>query len=337
MAVPLLRTLILYCAVICAVRLMGKRQIGELDPSELVVTILVSDLAAVPMQDLGIPLLSGLVPIATLVVLEIFLSFAALKSRRFRRLLNGQPAIIIRRGQLDIGKLRQMRLTTDEVIETLRKQNVAAVSDVKYGVIEPDGTLTVILKQPQQPVTAEMLGITPKDTGLPLVVVSDGKMVPRSLELLHLSPADIERRLKKTEYRGRGCVPDDARRLRQHVPAEKGGPCMKRLLTAAVLCTVLILGSVWSIKAVDNTAQAVALDVENDRLNEARETWDAAQTLLGALLLHSEIDQADRLFDRVLAAQQNGLTDEFSLDRAELLAQLRHLPEVQRPTLKNLF
>ena len=121
MAVPLLRTLILYCAVICAVRLMGKRQIGELDPSELVVTILVSDLAAVPMQDLGIPLLSGLVPIATLVVLEIFLSFAALKSRRFRRLLNGQPAI---------------------------------------------------------------------------VVVSDGKMVPRSLELLHLSPADIERRLK---------------------------------------------------------------------------------------------------------------------------------------------
>lgn len=337
MAVPLLRTLILYCAVICAVRLMGKRQIGELDPSELVVTILVSDLAAVPMQDLGIPLLSGLVPIATLVVLEIFLSFAALKSRRFRRLLNGQPAIIIRRGQLDIGKLRQMRLTTDEVIETLRKQNVAAVSDVKYGVIEPDGTLTVILKQPQQPVTAEMLGITPKDTGLPLVVVSDGKMVPRSLELLHLSPADIERPAEKPEYRGRGCVPDDARRLRQHVPAEKGGPCMKRLLTAAVLCTVLILGSVWSIKAVDNTAQAVALDVENDRLNEAWETWDAAQTLLGALLLHSEIDQADRLFDRVLAAQQNGLTDEFSLDRAELLAQLRHLPEVQRPTLKNLF
>ena len=109
---------------------------------------------------------------------------------------------------------------------------------------------------------------------------------------------------------------------------------MTRLLTAAVLCTVLILGSVWSVRVVDNTAQAVALDVENDRLNEARETWDAAQTLLGALLLHSEID---RLFDRVLAAQQNGLTDEFSLDRAELLAQLRHLPEVQRPTLKNLF
>ena len=196
MAVPLLRTLILYCAVIAAVRLMGKRQIGELDPSELVVTILVSDLAAVPMQDLGIPMVAGLIPIATLIVLEILLSFLALKSRSFRRLINGQPAIIIRGGQLDIKKLRQMRLTTDEVIETLRKQYVSSVSDVKYGVIEPDGSLSVVLKQPQQQVTAEMLGLTPKDTGLPLVVVSDGKLVSRSLQLLHLDPRDIENRLK---------------------------------------------------------------------------------------------------------------------------------------------
>lgn len=195
MAVPLLRTLLLYCAVIAAVRLMGKRQIGELDPSELVVTILVSDLAAVPMQDLGIPMVSGLVPIATLIVLEILLSFLALKSRPFRRLLNGQPAIIIRSGQLDIQKLRQMRLTTDEVVETLRKQNVASVSDVKYGVIEPDGTLTVIPRQAKQPVTADMLGLTPNDAGLPLVVISDGKLVERSLRLLHLDPRDILNRL----------------------------------------------------------------------------------------------------------------------------------------------
>ena len=196
MAVPLLRTLILYLAVVIAVRAMGKRQIGELDPSELVVTILVSDLAAVPMQDLGIPMFAGLVPIATLVALEILMSYVALKSRLFRRLLNGQPAIIIRGGLLDVKKLRQMRLTTDEIIETLRKQNVASVSDVKYGVIEPDGTLTVILKQPQQPVTAAMLGLTPKDTGLPLVVVSDGKLVARSLQLLRLDARDIENRLK---------------------------------------------------------------------------------------------------------------------------------------------
>ena len=195
MAVPLLRTLLLYAAVIAAVRLMGKRQLGELDPSELAVTILVSDLAAVPMQDPGIPMLSGLVPIAALISLEILLSFAALKSRLFRRLLNGQPAIIIRSGRLDVKKLRQLRLRTDEVVETLRKQNVASVADVKYGVIEPDGTLTVVPVRAQQPVTASMLGLTPKDAGLPLVVVSDGKLVPRSLRLLQLDPRDVENRL----------------------------------------------------------------------------------------------------------------------------------------------
>ena len=195
MTVPLLRTLLLYATVIAAVRLMGKRQLGELDPSELAVTILVSDLAAVPMQDPGIPMLSGLVPIAALISLEILLSFAALKSRLFRRLLNGQPAIIIRSGRLDVKKLRQLRLTTDEVVETLRKQNVASVADVKYGVIEPDGTLTVVPVRAQQPVTASMLGLTPKDAGLPLVVVSDGKLVPRSLRLLQLDPRDVENRL----------------------------------------------------------------------------------------------------------------------------------------------
>ncbi len=111
---------------------------------------------------------------------------------------------------------------------------------------------------------------------------------------------------------------------------------MKRLLAAAVLCAVLILGSVWSMNAVQKTTQAVALDVENGRLTEARETWDSAQTMLGALLLHEELDQADRLFDRVLAAQDSGSMD-TALDRAELLAQLRHLPELQKPSLKNLF
>lgn len=198
MSVPLLRTLILYAAVILAVRLMGKRQISELDPSELVITILISDLAAVPMQDLGIPLIAGLVPIAALIIVEIAMSALSLHSRGFRRLLNGQPAILIRKGQLDIAKLRQLRLTTDEVVETLRKQNVASVADVKYGVLEPDGTLTVVLRPQQQPVTAKMLGLSPDDAGLPLVVISDGKLVPRSLALLSLSAQDIECRLKKS-------------------------------------------------------------------------------------------------------------------------------------------
>jgi len=196
MAIPLLRTLILYFSVILAVRLMGKRQIGELDPSELVVTILISDLAAIPMQDLGIPLFAGIVPIITLVATEIFMSYITLKSPKIRRLLNGQSAIVIQHGKLDAHKMRQMRLTNDEIIETLRKQNVSSVSDVKYGVVEPDGTFTIVLKQPQQPVTAEMLNLTPKDIGLPLVVVSDGQIVSRSLRTLRLDRQTLLNRLE---------------------------------------------------------------------------------------------------------------------------------------------
>ena len=143
-------------------------------------------------------------PIAALVALEVLLSILSLKSRFFRRLLNGQPAIIIRKGQLDLSKLRQLRLTTEDLVVALRKQSVASVSDVKYGVIEPDGSLTIVLYPQQQPVTAEMLSLSPKDTGLPLVVISDGQMVERSLGLLRLDRDAVVNRL-----RNRGLRPEE--------------------------------------------------------------------------------------------------------------------------------
>lgn len=196
MFISFFRTIILYICVIAAIRIMGKRQVGELDPAELVITILISDLAAVPMQDLGIPLFTGLIPIAVLISFEIIISFLAIKSRSFRRIINGQPAIIIRKGQLDIKKIRDLRMTTDEIVETLRKQNISTISDVKYGVIEPDGTLSVVLTGPQQPVTAEMLGISPKDMGLPVIVISDGAIVKKSLSILKMDEKELLNRLK---------------------------------------------------------------------------------------------------------------------------------------------
>ena len=139
MTVSLIRTLILYVTVIAAMRLMGKRQIGELEPSDLVITILISELAAIPMQDLGVPLTAGLIPILTLVSVEIIISFLCLKSRRLRRMMNGCAAIIIRGGKLDRVKMAQLRITTDEVLEALRQNNIASIADVKYGVLEPNG------------------------------------------------------------------------------------------------------------------------------------------------------------------------------------------------------
>jgi len=196
-AVSFIRTVILYIVVVTALRIMGKRQIGELEPSELVVTILVSELAAIPMQDLGIPLFAGVIPIITLISLEIIVSFLCLKSRKLRRLLNGQAAIIIRSGKLDREKMKQMRLTTDEVMEALRQQNIGSVSELKYGLIEPNGQLSYVYKPEYQPVNAKMMGIQPEDAGLPMIVVSDGRIVETNLRHLGKTREEIEKRIQK--------------------------------------------------------------------------------------------------------------------------------------------
>ncbi len=197
MAVSFIRTVILYIVVVTALRIMGKRQIGELEPSELVVTILVSELAAIPMQDLGIPLFAGVIPIITLISLEIIVSFLCLKSRKLRRLLNGQAAIIIRSGKLDREKMKQMRLTTDEVMEALRQQNIGSVSELKYGLIEPNGQLSYVYKPEYQPVNAKMMGLQPEDAGLPMIVVSDGRIVETNLRHLGKTREEIEKRIQK--------------------------------------------------------------------------------------------------------------------------------------------
>lgn len=198
MTVSLVRTLILYVAVICAMRLMGKRQIGELEPSDLVITILISELAAIPMQDLGVPLTAGLVPIVTLISIEIIVSFLCLKSRRLRRLVNGRAAVLIYNGKVDERKLHDLRITTDEIVEALRQNNIQTIADVKYGILEPNGQLSYVLKPSAQPVTAELLGLSPSETGAPFLVITDGKPVLGNLRRLNVSLSELEHRVKKS-------------------------------------------------------------------------------------------------------------------------------------------
>lgn len=197
MAISLIRTLILYFLVTVALRLMGKRQIGELEPSELVVTILISELAAIPMQDVTVPLFAGVVPMFCLVSIEILTSFICLKSRKARRIFNGRSAVIIRHGKLERKKMYDLRLTTDEVLETLRQNNISSPAEVKYGIIEPSGQLSYILYPKYQPVTAQMVGYEPQANGLPLIVISDGKFINGNLKILNLDKEDIEKRVKK--------------------------------------------------------------------------------------------------------------------------------------------
>ena len=181
MFTALTRTIILYLLIIIGVRLMGKRQVGELEPSELVLSLLIADLASVPMQDLGIPLHAGAFPILVLLSLTMILSVLTMKSIRFRNLLCGSPSVIIRNGEIDQKEMRRNRLTVDELLEELRSHGCTDPTNVKYAILETNGLLSVLPYANQKPATAKQLGLDSRETGLPTVIISDGKLLEKAL------------------------------------------------------------------------------------------------------------------------------------------------------------
>ena len=191
----LVRTVILYILIIAGIRLMGKRQVGELEPSELVLSLIIADLASVPMQDFGIPLLTGVVPILTLLSLTMILSVLTMRSVRFRALLCGRPSIIIREGRVDQREMARNRLTVDELLEELRGQGYTDPSAVKYAILETNGQLSVLPFADQKPPTARQLGVEVEQSGLPLILVSDGRLLERNLTTLGFDRAWLDKRL----------------------------------------------------------------------------------------------------------------------------------------------
>ena len=177
----LMRTLILYILIIAGVRLMGKRQVGELEPSELVLSLIIADLASVPMQDYGIPLLAGVVPILALLALTMMLSVLTMKSVRFRALLCGRPSIVVREGVPDQREMARNRLTVDELLEELRGLGYHDLSAVRYAILETNGRLSVLPFAGERPPTARELGVKAKESGLPRVVISDGRVLEDNL------------------------------------------------------------------------------------------------------------------------------------------------------------
>lgn len=183
MVTAFIRTIILYLILIIGLRLTGKRQIGELEPIELVLTLLLSDLASVPMQDFGIPLLNGLVPILTLLSLSTLFSYFSLRSVRFRSLVCGEPAVIIRDGKLLQHVMRHNRLTLDELLEELRGQGICDIDEVKYAILETSGQLSVLLRSDCQPLTARQMGKQVEDdVFLPTILINDGRLMRRNLQ-----------------------------------------------------------------------------------------------------------------------------------------------------------
>lgn len=193
----LVRTVILYILIIAGIRLMGKRQVGELEPSELVLSLIIADLASVPMQDFGIPLLAGVVPILALLAMTMILSVLTMRSVRFRALLCGRPSIIIREGKVDQREMARNRLTVDELLEELRGQGYTDPSAVKYAILETNGQLSVLPFAAQKPPTAQQLGLEVEQWDLPLVVVSDGRLLEHNLTQLGRDRAWLDKRLKE--------------------------------------------------------------------------------------------------------------------------------------------
>lgn len=179
--VVLIRTIVLYLLIIGGLRLLGKRQLGELEPSELTLTLIIADLASVPMQDNGIPLLAGLIPIIVLLCLSSILSVLSAKSVRFRALLCGRPSVVISDGVVVERELRRNRVTVDELLEELRIQGYADLGAIKFAVLESNGQLSVLPRASQMPVTASQMKVKAQETGLPVIVISDGRLLFRNL------------------------------------------------------------------------------------------------------------------------------------------------------------
>ena len=197
MILSYVRTVVLYLVLIAVVRMMGKRQVGQMEPSEFVVTMLVANLASIPMQDGGIPLYSGIVPILTVLALELILSGLVLRSIPLRRLLCGKPVILIENGRILQNNLRRTRITLDELTSQLREKDVLEPGEVQYAILETNGNISVFPYPAQQPATAKDAGIIAKRRYLPVTVVGDGYLYRENLALAGKDEAWLNKILKE--------------------------------------------------------------------------------------------------------------------------------------------
>lgn len=192
MIATIFRTIIMYFFVTIGIRLMGKRQIGDMQPNELVVTLLISEIAAIPLQDTNQPVMNGVIAIFVLVVLEIILSVLAMKNFFVRKIMSGQSVVVIKNGVIDQSAMQMVRMTVLDLIELLRGQNVFDISTVAFAVLEVNGDLSVLLKTEEMPVTVKDIEIQKDSAGLPLPVITDGKLVDESLKALETDETHIK-------------------------------------------------------------------------------------------------------------------------------------------------
>ena len=184
MFITIVRTAILYAVIIFAVRIMGKRQLSDMQPSELVITLIIADIASIPMEDTKRPILAGFIPMIILVSLELIVSVLMMKSPRFRKLICGSPIMIIENGEIQQKQMKRLRLTTEDLCVQLREQGVFSLDDVKYCIAETNPT-------------AEDMNLTIPDNGIEAVVINDGKFLNNSIKLVNADKKELQKLLKK--------------------------------------------------------------------------------------------------------------------------------------------
>ena len=197
MLVTFIRAIILYIIVLIVMRLMGKREIGQLQPFELAISIMIADLASVPMTELGIPITNGIIPILGLLIMHMLISIINMKSLKMRTIMSGQPSLLIYRGKIDEKVLRKERLTLNELEEKLRSNNVFNLGDVEYAILETNGEVTVIQKPEKRNVIAADLNKSPEYEGISYDLVIDGKIMEKNLKSIGKDEKWLIAQLKK--------------------------------------------------------------------------------------------------------------------------------------------
>ena len=205
MLITFFRAIVLYLIVLVVMRLMGKREIGQLQPFELAISIMIADLASIPMTEIGIPIFNGIVPILGLLVMHLILSLINLKSLKAREIICGKPSILIYRGKINEKELKKERFTINELEERLRGNNVVNLGDVEYAILETSGQVTVIQKPEKRNTIPEDFNIVPEYEGIPYDLVVDGKVMNKNLKAIGKNYNWLKKQVEKFDIK-----PEDA-------------------------------------------------------------------------------------------------------------------------------
>ncbi|HIU42566.1 MAG TPA: DUF421 domain-containing protein [Candidatus Egerieicola faecale] len=199
MLTVLIRSVVLYLCIMLFMRLMGKRQLGELQPAELVISVLISNIVSLPVEDPNVPLLMGIIPVAMLVGLELIVSVLSLRFRSIRTLMGGNPVVIIHNGVIDQGALKTLRFSIDDLMESLRSQGIFDLSQIQYAIVETNGTVSILPYEKDSPATPTQLKLTLAPREVPVVVISDGMVLEDGLRGASMSRKQLNRILEKEQ------------------------------------------------------------------------------------------------------------------------------------------